>query len=132
MLFSLVERLRGWLTPFPFWVKALGPKGEYVARRHYRRKGYHCVARNWRHGHGEIDAIMANSREVVFLEVKTRRPREGQRIHELLSQQQEQRLKELAKVFLSQWPDLEIPWSFRLVWVALPVKGRCRIQEAVL
>lgn len=131
MLFMLIEFLRGWCMPFPFWKARLGDRGEYLVKRYFHRRGYHLVARNWRHGHGEIDLIMANYRRLVFLEVKTRSYRPDQRIGDQLSHAQRQRLERLAEVWLAQWPDHRIPWTFQLVLVT--VRGpRFSIQQATL
>lgn len=115
MIFMLVEMIRGWLMVFPFWIRDTGKRGEYLVRRHYHRRGYHCVARNWRQGRWEIDLIMAHWRRVVFVEVKTRQIHVARRPHEQIDPEQRRRLISLARRFMGQWPDLEIEWRFQLV-----------------
>jgi len=117
MLFALLEMVRGYMMPFPFWVRDVGRRGEYLVRRSYHRRGYHCAERNWRHGRGEIDLIMASWREVVFVEVKTRKTPVAARPDDQMRFRQRRRLLALARVFLRRWPDLEIPWRFDLVLV---------------
>lgn len=58
--------------------KQIGDYGELLAVRYLRRHGYFVRARNWRSGKDEIDVIATTLRDVVFVEVKTRRydPRE--------------------------------------------------------
>jgi putative endonuclease len=51
----------------------LGAAGEGIARRHLERLGYLFVASNWRCPEGEIDLVMRDKTELVFVEVKTRR-----------------------------------------------------------
>jgi putative endonuclease len=51
---------------------ALGAKGERLAVRRLRREGYRVVARNFRAGGAEIDAIAWDGDTLVFIEVKTR------------------------------------------------------------
>ena len=114
MIFMLVEWIRGWLLPYPFWIKDLGRKGEYLARRHWHRRGYHLVARNWRHGNGEIDAIMANPKHVVFLEVKSRTWRPHLLFGEQVSRKQKKRLLHLRQVWLNHWHESP-PSHFYLV-----------------
>ena len=121
MLFMLIEMMRGWLMPFPFWIRKVGAKGEYLARRDWHRRGYHLVARNWRYKRGEIDAIMANHREVVFIEVKTRRFKPDMKIHEQVRFKQKKRLMSLATHWLKRWHG-NVPWRFRVVLVS--VRGR--------
>ena len=50
----------------------LGSKGEQVAVDWLRRSGMKIVARNWRFGRNEIDAVALDEDVVVFVEVKTR------------------------------------------------------------
>ena len=122
MIFRVLEWLRGWLMPFPFWLSDLGKRGEYLARRYYHRRGYHCVARNWRHGRGEIDLIMADYRHLLFVEVKTRTLVEELRIGDTLGWHQKNRLIALAKTYVGRLPR-EVPWSF---WLVLVTVGETR------
>lgn len=54
---------------------ALGRRGEDLAHRYLRRKGFKIVARNYRlpSGSAEADVIAWDGGELVFVEVKTRR-----------------------------------------------------------
>ena len=53
--------------------KQVGDLGEQIAVRYLRRHGYWIRERNWRAGKDEIDIIASTLRDVVFVEVKTRR-----------------------------------------------------------
>lgn len=50
----------------------LGARGESVAARYLRRRGYAIVRRNYRGAHGEIDLVALDRDVLVFIEVKTR------------------------------------------------------------
>ena len=52
--------------------KALGRRGERVAARHYRRRGYRILARNLRLGRSEVDLLLLSptGMDVVIVEVK--------------------------------------------------------------
>jgi putative endonuclease len=52
----------------------VGRRGEDLAHRHLRARGYTVVARNWRppQGGGEIDLIAWEYETLVFVEVKSR------------------------------------------------------------
>jgi putative endonuclease len=52
--------------------RALGALGERLAAEHLTRAGYLVLARNYRTRYGELDIIAADSRCLVFCEVKTR------------------------------------------------------------
>jgi putative endonuclease len=52
--------------------RALGERGERLARHHLRSRGYSILERNFRTRHGELDVIAANDGWLVFCEVKTR------------------------------------------------------------
>ena len=50
----------------------LGMRGERLAEQHLIARGYRLLDRNWRCTEGEIDLVMHDGDEVVFVEVKTR------------------------------------------------------------
>ena len=52
--------------------RGLGALGERLAAEHLERAGYAVVTRNWRSRLGELDIVAADSRTLVFCEVKTR------------------------------------------------------------
>ncbi len=47
-------------------------KGEELATKFLREKGYEVIERNFRKGYGEIDVICIKDKTLVFVEVKTR------------------------------------------------------------
>ncbi|NNF72690.1 MAG: hypothetical protein HKN02_10925 [Rhodobacteraceae bacterium] len=49
---------------------AAGLAAEASVADHYRRKGYALAAERWRSGAGEIDLILRDGAQVVFVEVK--------------------------------------------------------------
>ena len=57
----------------PLTTKQVGDYGEHLAVRYLRRHGYWIRERNWRSGKDEIDIIASTPRDIVFVEVKTRR-----------------------------------------------------------
>jgi putative endonuclease len=50
----------------------LGDIGEDAALAHLRANGYQLIERNWRCRLGEIDLIMRDGNQLVFVEVRTR------------------------------------------------------------
>ncbi|MFC2088632.1 YraN family protein [Calditrichota bacterium] len=49
----------------------LGKKGEELAAKHLRQKGYNIVERNYRFGKGEIDIICQSDDDLIIVEVKS-------------------------------------------------------------
>lgn len=49
-----------------------GALGELIATRHLEAHGYEILERNFRTRRGELDIVAADSRCIVFCEVKTR------------------------------------------------------------
>jgi putative endonuclease len=63
-----------WYEELP-WRKRmpLGKRGEQIAARHLKRRGYIILARNYRAAGAEIDLIALEDSRLVFVEVKTRK-----------------------------------------------------------
>ncbi len=57
--------------------KEFGSKGEESASSFLCGKGFKIVERNARLGHSEIDIIAKNDKNIIFVEVKTRRAYPG-------------------------------------------------------
>lgn len=52
--------------------KEFGARGEYLARLFLEKKGFVFIRANYRAKNGEIDLVMQENDEIVFVEVKTR------------------------------------------------------------
>jgi len=50
----------------------LGRRGEAMAIRFLKQKGFAILETNWRKGKGEVDIIAMDKNTLVFVEVKTR------------------------------------------------------------
>ncbi len=87
---------------------ALGRRGEQLAARSLRARGFRLLARNARTARGEIDLIAFDGIALVFVEVKTRRiprghrPREDQLPLAGLRPAQRARLRRLAAAWLAE------------------------------
>ena len=60
------------VTDEPDARRRLGDQGEGHARRYLEARGLTFVAANWRCPAGELDLVMRDGDEIVFVEVKTR------------------------------------------------------------
>ena len=54
-------------------IQELGLRGERLAERWLRRRGYRVLQRRFRSGHRDIDLVAESNGTVAFVEVKTRR-----------------------------------------------------------
>lgn len=73
--------------------------GEEAAWRTYRERGYRLLARNWRCPIGELDLVLAREGEVVFCEVKARRPSPLGAPFEAVTPAKQRKLRSLAQAF---------------------------------
>lgn len=102
----------------------LGRRGEAVAARHLKRRGYRILGRNLRSRIGEVDLLAAapDGRTIVVVEVKTGGA--GQLPPELRVGQAKQRKLVALAVHLARRHRLhDRPIRFDVIGVDLPAKG---------
>jgi putative endonuclease len=118
--------------------RRLGPRGEKLARRRLKRKGYRILARNYRCPGGEIDLIALDpstkeefgASAVCFVEVKTRRSDRYIDPASAVDFGKRRRLHKAANHYLAARPDArEYPTRFDIVSVVLPADGPPRINH---
>ena len=102
--------------------EALGRRGEELAAHLLRRTGYRILARNWRAGRYEIDLVGIRRGEVVFVEVKTRRPG-PQSASEAVSPAQRRNIGRAAAAWMRKNPGVGSSFRFDLIAVTWP-EGR--------
>lgn len=74
--------------------------GEEAAWRTYRERGYSLLARNWRCPLGELDLILEKNGQLVFCEVKARRPSAFGGPFEAVTWKKQRKLRALAQAFI--------------------------------
>ncbi|MEA4863705.1 MAG: YraN family protein [Victivallaceae bacterium] len=98
----------------------LGRRGERVAARLLKTKGFEILSRDWRRGSGELDIVARDGAMLVFVEVKTKRAGSRSRPMENLSRAQISRIRRGAvKYIASVGLDHETFYRFDLVEVVL-------------
>lgn len=80
----------------------LGRKGEDEAKAYLRSKGYEILEENWRFRKMEIDIIARDSKQIVFIEVKTRANNNYGQPFEFVSRSKQQILAKAANYYLEQ------------------------------
>lgn len=83
-------------------MKSLGSKGEDLAVRFLKRKGYRIIERNYKTPIGEIDIIAQDGGTLVFIEVKTRTSASFGYPFEAVDRKKRQKLKNLALLYLKK------------------------------
>lgn len=99
---------------------ALGDRGERLAARFLRRRGFSILYRNYRPERGgEIDLVCRDRRAktLVFVEVKTRSSEEHGSPAEAVDQKKQRRIARGAAEWLSALDDPDIPCRFDVVEV---------------
>ncbi|MEO6318936.1 MAG: YraN family protein [Acidimicrobiales bacterium] len=81
--------------------RAFGAAGEERAAAWYREHGYEILDRNWRCKEGELDLVVRSRRELVFVEVKTRRTDRFGIPAEAITPAKQRRLRVLAGQYLA-------------------------------
>ncbi|MCC6860838.1 MAG: YraN family protein [Bryobacterales bacterium] len=84
--------------------QAAGRRGEDLAHRLLRKKGFTVVARNYRprSGHGEIDLVAWDGGTLVFVEVKLRATQEYGSPEEAVDREKRRRLERAGREYARQ------------------------------
>jgi putative endonuclease len=103
----------------------LGTAGEEAARRHLEKLGLTWVESNWRCLAGEIDLVMRDGEELVYVEVKTRRGEFAGRAEESVSASKGRKLLAAGSWYLEAHPELGDPiWRIDLIAITLDRSGK--------
>ena len=104
-----------------------GKRAEFIALQYLRLKGYHLVANNYITGRGtgagEVDLIVRNQTDLVFVEVKKRSSLDNAAY--AIKPQQMQRIRRAAEAFLAknqQYSELNIRFDAILVQSFLQIR----------
>jgi putative endonuclease len=111
-----------------------GARGEKLACRFLRSKGYKILYRNFKsRGGGEIDVVCRDGDALVFVEVKTRGSEEFGRPIEAVDRQKQLRVSKGGLAWLRLLDNPDVVFRFDVVEVVCPAEGppKCElIQDA--
>lgn len=103
--------------------RKLGDKGEAIAAKFLINKGFELIDHNVHAPGGELDLIMKQDEEWVFVEVKTRRSNAfGSALESISSQKINRMLSAIEHYFLVRNEQEEVPF-FRIDIVTVDVRG---------
>src|SRR5450830_680615 len=102
--------------------KGLGRAGEKMAEVFLQKQGYRILERNYQTPYGEIDLIAREARELVFIEVRTRRGTDFGTPIESLTQNKISHWGKSASSYLQKSGEFDQPIRFDFVGVDLSEK----------
>ncbi len=106
----------------------LGAWGEEQAVRYLQRQGLKIVARNFSTPVGEVDIIARNRKELVFVEVKTRRSNAFGSPAEAVGSRKQRQIIRTAQWYLAQQKSKLQP-RFDVIGVMPDGEGQARIDH---
>jgi putative endonuclease len=108
---------------------ALGKRGEQIAADYFASAGLAMIDRNWRCAQGEIDLIVLDGDELVFVEVKTRSGLGYGHPLEAITAQKLARLRRLAAAWCEAHPGHARSIRIDAVAVIAPRSGGVQLEH---
>ncbi len=93
----------------------LGEKGEELAVRFLKQKGYKIIKQNYKTRIGEIDIIAMDGNALVFIEVKTRESIEYGLPFEAVNSAKKRKIANVALLYLKRFKEEAPPCRFDVV-----------------
>lgn len=115
--------------------KILGAWGEYTAAEYLRKKKYKIVAAGYQCRFGEIDLIVKDRNNLVFVEVKLRKNPDFAAAREFVDKRKRDRIRATSSMYLSQNPTNLQP-RFDVIEIYAPQGERtadpeiCHLEDA--
>jgi putative endonuclease len=123
-----------WLDPRGLFARRrrndedLGLRGERLAARALKRRGYRILERRWRCRLGEIDLVARDGDTLVVVEVKTRSRRDYGPAADAVDARKRRKLEQLARMYLTARRLRDVNVRFDVVGVDLAPGGAPRVQ----
>jgi putative endonuclease len=83
--------------------KELGSRGEEIAARYLKEKGYRILTRNYRNRYGEVDIICTYEQSIIFVEVKTRTSTSFGSPEESITRSKREHIRKVALTYLESY-----------------------------
>ena len=110
--------------------KELGAKGEEIAVRYLKSRGYRILERNYRIKLGEIDIIAEQGTDLVFIEVKTRSDILFGSPFDSVTVPKQKQLAKVALEYISRQNFYNRPARFDVIGVLLRGLGDAQFHDA--
>ena len=106
-----------------------GNLGERAAEKYLRDAGMGIVDRGYRFRGGEIDLIVRDGTELVFVEVKTRTSQEFGNPAEAVTRAKRRKLLQAASSYLQSRGMMQHPCRFDVISILLGSDGSSRLEH---
>lgn len=103
--------------------KSLGSLGEEIAEDFLTRKGYKILEKNYRCREGEIDIVAEKDKEIVFVEVRTRKGKGYGIPEETITEKKKEKMKTVALHYLATHPKVSPSWRIDFIAIEMGKKG---------
>ena len=114
----------------------LGLRGEELARARLEMQGMRFIRKNFHCASGELDLIMLDGREIVFVEVKTRTSEMAGAAEESISVAKGKKLIAAANWYLTAAKAPDLIWRIDTVAITLQTDGQIarftHVQNAIV
>lgn len=109
----------------------LGRKGEEIALKFLKDKGYELVARNYRcHRFGELDLVMRDGKYLVFIEVRTKKNVLHGTPVETVDYDKRRQIEKMAQLYVTKEKIPEDTYCrYDVVGIVLPKDGEPKIEH---
>ena len=109
--------------------RRLGSEGESLALAYLKDKGLELVAKNYRCRLGELDLVMRQKEQIVFVEVRTKSSAAFGTGLESITSKKRTKLKMLAQQFLAHYGLQGSDIRFDIVSIQKPFHGPAVIEH---
>ncbi len=93
-----------------------GREGEVLAAKYLQEKGFTILETNWRFRHKEIDIIAICDREIIFVEVKTRKNTNFGQPEEAVNHYKQKHLIDAAEAYMIE-KNLDLDARFDVITI---------------
>lgn len=107
--------------------KKLGAWGETLACDYLSKKGYELLEKNYHTRYGEIDLIMKNGKQLVAVEVKTRKSTIFGIAEDSITRKKYQAIQSTMFVYLESHPDVGTDWQLDILVIETDGAGKPEI-----
>lgn len=99
--------------------RKIGLIGEKYAKTFFENRGFEIIAQNVHTQYGEIDLIVSDKKELIFVEVKTRTNLAFGYPETSISLKKTEHLISSAELYLQDHPEISLPWRIDVLAINL-------------